>query len=84
MDYVAWCAQNVSGTSADSQLASTSFGDEAPQKPRSLTKASNIALANHSNRPDHFAITPAVSPVLISGINKLITRLKRTSPLPST
>ncbi len=33
---------------------------------------------------DHFATSPAVSPALMAGNSRLSTRLKRTSPLPST
>lgn len=46
--------------------------------------AADVSLTDHQHGADHFAITPAVSPELISGISRVRTRLKRTRPLPST
>lgn len=46
--------------------------------------AADVSRADNQHALYHFAITPAVKPVLINGINKLNTRLKRTRPLPST
>ena len=46
--------------------------------------AADVALADDQDRFHHLVAIAAVRPALMAGSNRLSTRLKRTSPLPST